>query len=368
MSKNETRISDALDQLRITDNLFCAGIPGYLSNFTRDSFVYGLTAQNIDALQGQIEYCMKLQGTHADPMTGEEVGKIHHENPGILFRERLTTYNACDSTALYLLGICAIIKNRNDPKLLEYYKASIKAGLAYIESHVVEDIFYEDPKHAGADDFALRVTYWKDSVINSSDEHTNYPIVYTLAQFQNALALHQVGKLLGDDDLVDMSLQMFDAGIKKLWNQDHFVTAIDGTGHIIDPPSSDSLHSLLLIPQGVLPKDYAEHIELYSAGLETTAGYRTGVPQANISDNYHTNYVWSHEQALIHCASRSYGLEHAQVVSMRITEYLDTIFTELVNAQTFEPAGNPLQLWAVGACEYFEALSDKDSNPFIPYT
>ena len=48
------------------------------------------------------------------------------------------------------------------------------------------------PSLAEADRFALRVTYWKDSVINNGSEEPQYPVVYTLPHFQNAAALKAI--------------------------------------------------------------------------------------------------------------------------------------------------------------------------------
>ncbi len=368
LKEDEDRVAAALKELRLARELYCAGLPSYPSNFTRDGFTYALIAQNYAALENQVNYCSELQGRNPDPLTGEEPGKIHHEHPGIKFRNRITTYNACDSTALYLLGVCALAKSQHNTDAFTLHAISVHDAITYIESHVVDGIFYENPIYAGADDFALRVTYWKDSVINSPDERTRYPIVYTLAHFQNALALYETGKMLKDASLVEFASQMFHKGIERLWNTDHFVTAIDAQGTIIDPLSTDSLQSLLYLPKELLPESYAQLIQNYSIPLETQAGYRTGIPEANISDTYHTNYVWSHEQALIHCAARYHNLSHAQEVTLRILNYLDDKFPELVDAQDFTPAGNPLQLWAIGGYEYLAGLHDQTHNPFISHS
>lgn len=42
--------------------------------------------------------------------------------------------------------------------------ANIRRAASYVQRHVNKDMLYfEDPALAGADDFALKVTYWKDS-------------------------------------------------------------------------------------------------------------------------------------------------------------------------------------------------------------
>ncbi len=73
----------ALAALRYRDGLYQAGIPGYTSNFSRDGFTYGLLANDLDGLRAQLRFSARHQGRKADPETGEEPGKIHHELPGV---------------------------------------------------------------------------------------------------------------------------------------------------------------------------------------------------------------------------------------------------------------------------------------------
>ena len=50
-------------------------------------------------------------------MTGEEPGKIHHELPGVKQDGLWTTYDACDTTALFLLAL-ARLATRGDPDVV----------------------------------------------------------------------------------------------------------------------------------------------------------------------------------------------------------------------------------------------------------
>jgi glycogen debranching enzyme len=249
-----------------------------------------------------------------------------------------------------------------DRELLGRYAPNIAMAVGYIKRHINElGLFVEDPLFAGIEGperhGALKVTYWKDSELNRIESTTpHYPIVYSLAHFQNAEALVRLGRIVGDEDLEALGALMMGSGIKYLWRGDHFVTALDSDG-IIDASSSDSLHCLLYIPPEFLPAGFGEKIESYSMQLETPAGYRAGIPVAPTIDPYHTMTVWTHEQALLHVAAKKYGLVRAQAVAERIVPYIHPergVYPEYIHAVTLQPGGNPCQAWAMGAYIYFK--------------
>jgi len=339
-----------------TEHIYRAADPGYPGNFSRDSIIAASLGGDIPALRAQVDYSAQFQGKKEDALTGEEPGKIHHELPAVEFNGASTAFNACDTTALFLTSIATLSEVQNEA-ITEQYKDQINAGIKYVKRHVKDGLFYEDPKLAGADRFGLRVTYWKDSILNTRfKDEPRYPVVFTLAHFQNADALARIAIALRDIELEYFAAEMFKTGVEKLWSDDHFVTAIDADG-VIDAPSTDSLYCLLHISPFILPENYAEKIQEYSRQLETKAGYRTGLPVSDGRDNYHTEYVWTHEQALIHAGAKRYGLEHVQTVSNRVVNFFDPsqeLYPELVDASTYVPAGNFKQLWSVRAYQYFQ--------------
>lgn len=253
------------------------------------------------------------------------------------------------------------------------YEQTIEQTVAYIKRHVNENgLFIEDPKFSGSTEpdgrdrkFGLRVTNWKDSVLNREGrEEPNYPIVYTIAHFQNAQALQRIGHALGDDSLIEMGRNMTEQGLTHLWRGDHFVSAIDGDGDI-DPPSTDSLEALLYIPTQQLPTDYAKSIENYTAQLETNAGYRAGIPTKTNMDTYHT-MVWVHSQAELHAAAKLHGLSQAEKITERVREFIDrngNAYPEIIDPETYDLKGNIKQLWVMGADLYFI----NPSNSFITW-
>lgn len=355
---------DALDRLRVNgSNLYRAADPGYPGNFSRDSFTHALLTDDKDTLLAQVDFSSRHQGTQKNRFTGEEDGKFHHEIipeglRGVQFGEDdyETIYNACDNDALYLLAVKRLVE-MGEVQVLSTYRPNIEAAIGYIYNHLQDEVFYEDPAHCGGDKFALRVTYWKDSVLNWHIEEPTYPITYALPHFQNSAALRAIGNVMNRPELIEKGKSMEQAGVERFWRDGHFVTAIDGNQDIIDPPSSDSMHALYFVDPNEIPPDTAKGIETYMESLETKAGYRTGIPVTDSKDVYHTKYVWTHEQAILHAAARLHKLLRAQEVAKRVVPYFNGNFPELIDAEDFTQQGNKVQLWAVGASIYFNNLS-----------
>ena len=354
---NGPPVGVALAKLAKADGLYRAGLPGYESNFSRDSLVYGFLADDVAALRAQLAFSARHQGRRADPDTGEEPGKIHHEYPGVRQSNLWTTYDACDTTALFLLAIADLV-NRGQKDLLRRYRSNIERALEYVFSHLIDDVFHEDSRRADADRFALAVTYWKDSELNLPDPHSppGYPIAYSLVHFQYKAALKAIGDATRSSELLAWANSLTQRGLATFWEGDHFRVATRGTTTVADGPSSDSLHTLLYLDPEDIPRSDAMKIVAYSEQLVCRCGYLPALPLSESVDPYHTRYVWVHEQALLYEAARRHELEWAQQISARILPAFRNGFPELVDPTAKKPAtaGNPTQLWSVGAFLYFE--------------
>jgi glycogen debranching enzyme len=116
------------------------------------------------------------------------------------------------------------------------------------------------------------------------------------------------------------------------------------------------LHSLLFLRRSEISADDAQAVVEYSEQLATPVGYLPGRAQADGGDEYHTRWVWVHEQALLHAAARRHRLERAEEVAERIAYPLAHGFPELIDPATGKPGGNPTQLWSIGAHVYFERV------------
>jgi glycogen debranching enzyme len=142
-------------------------------------------------------------------------------------------------------------------------------------------------------------------------------------------------------------------GLEMFWRGDHFAVAVQGDGTVVDTPSSDSLHALLFLRPDDISAEDAQGIVRYSEQLATPVGYLPGLAQSRTGDEYHTRWVWVHEQALLHAAARRHGLDEAARVAERIVPALALGFPELIDPATRKPGGNPARLWSVGAHVYF---------------
>lgn len=301
----------------------------------------------------------KHQGQKNDGISGEEAGKIHHEYPGVVVREPyLTTFNACDTTALYLIGL-ELYGNLSKPDgadadFIKSQRLNITRAIDYINSHIMDDVFWEFPS-AGARQFSLRITSWKDSMSPSGNqEELEYPVAYSLVQFQVARGLLAAGRLLDRADLRKRADRMFRAGIREFIGNNSFCVQRTRDTRL-ELSSSDELHALAYIP-----REYADRLPLdaiiYRAQeLLTPAGIACISKNANarLSDTYHGYVVWIFEQSMIHYGAKKFGLRDIAAVTEKCIPFIGNGQELLSIVPDIAPLGNDRQLWSVAAKIYF---------------
>jgi hypothetical protein len=337
---------------------YFAGLPGYPRNFSRDTIIAGIIAADHHLIDNQLAMSYLHQGRRYDPLTGEEPGKIHHEYPGVhVTRPYLTTYNACDTTALYLVGLEFLrhLNRHESAQFLATHGESLEAALDCIYRHIKDGIFWEFPPE-GADHFSLRVTYWKDSILplSSGKTEARYPVAFALAHFQAARGVLAAANLLDRDDLRELADVMYINGIARYINEDNFCVAEDRQGRL-EQVSSDELHALAYIP--VRYRDRLPMMAIHDRvkTLVTEAGIAC-TPKAiadTLEDKYHGYVVWVFEQALIHYAAEKFGLHDVAGITTRCARHIDTGHELLEVDPAIVPAGNSHQLWSVAAKIYF---------------
>lgn len=337
---------------------YSAGLPGYKENFTRDSLLAGIIATDRELIESQLHLSTLHQGKQNDPVTGEEPGKIHHQYPGVPWREPLlTTYNACDTSGLYVLGfeILKKISPRASADFIHDRLPNIRKATDYVISHTKDNIFWEYPPD-GADRFCLRHTYWKDSIppYASGKEEPVYPVAFALAQFQNARGILAAGRLLNDKDLLQLAHDMFVAGIAHFMTEKAFCVEEDAEGRL-ELPSSDELHSLAYIPEKYWAYLPAAQIEARALHLITPVGIACTPREIHerLSDQYHGYVVWIFEQALIHYGVRKFGMRDLAQLTKECAVHIDTGHELLSVMPEIRPMGNTHQLWSVAAGIYF---------------
>ncbi len=338
--------------------LYKAGLPGFPRNFARDGIISAILMKDSKTLKNQLSFCAFKQGKKKDPYNGKEVGKIFHEFPGIEINGKSTEFSACDTTALYLIGHEVYQKITKDKKLAAEQRENIKKACEYIISHLKEDLFAEDPKLSGAKEFALKVTYWKDSeILSRKNGKPHYPIVYTLAHIQNMRGLKSGAKLLSSERLKKRVEKMVRA-LKKLYDPKLrvYCIATDAKG-MIHGISSDLLHALFYLSPGDISRKQLKSIIRLSRELETEIGYRTLSPKVagKVEDQYHSNTVWPFEQAMIYEGARKFGLRDIQKICLKIVPHLDTDPEKFALGKVIRKSGCDPQLWTIAAKKYFEA-------------
>ena len=337
--------------------LYSGGYPRYPQNFTRDSILSAVLASDAKMLRNQLEFCALRQGVKKNPHSGEEPGKIFHAQPGAQIRGLVSDFNACDSTALFVYGHEVYQQLTGDVTLVERFRKHIERAIAYVRSHLRDNLFVEDPAFCGAKRFALKVTYWKDAEMQDrQDAEPSYPVVYMLAHVQNMRALRSAAKLLDAPELARIADEMA-ARLQDLFDSESgtFYIAKDALGPIRGI-SSDTLHALCYLQPGDLSDRQIAQIVESSKALETCAGYRgSNTPGAGYSGADYADLVWVFEQALIHIGAQRFGLKHVQEVSSRVLDYVKDSDTELllIKGDTVTKKGCDPQLWTIAAKKYF---------------
>jgi glycogen debranching enzyme len=338
--------------------LYYAGLPGFKKNFSRDSLISAIVMQDSAMLKSQLIYSASLQGKRRDPYSGEEPGKIHHESPGEIMRNRITTYNACDTTALYLLGHEIYQKLTNDTTLAKKYQKSIEQAIDYIKSHLIDNIFYEDPSHADADEFSLVVTYWKDSsLIGRKEGQPSYPVTYLLAHVQNMRGLISAQYLTERQDLQETIDAMRDRITSFFYHTDNQMFKIlhDQEGDIYQI-NSDILQLLFYLDADIFDQNQRNVIYSVAKLLETSIGYRTCYIETlpKDADPYHLMTIWPFESALIAIGARKFGFPEIEKTAEKIIHHIttDPEILEYENG-TYTKGKNDPQLWTIAAKEYF---------------
>jgi glycogen debranching enzyme len=338
---------------------YFAGLPSYPRNFSRDTIIAGIIAADHHLLDSQLNLSALHQGTKYDPISGEEPGKIHHEYPGTAWREPyLTTYNACDTTALYLIGLEILrrLDKKESAEFLRTHQKSIESALDYLDTHTKEDhLFWEFPP-PGTTQYSIRTTYWKDSIVPSTEgkEEPKYPVSFALAHFQAARGILAAGRLLDRKDLRDKAELMFLKGIETFISERAFCLEIDGDGRL-ELASSDELHSMAYIPEKYAMYLPLQAIENRALHLITPIGIACTPREIHehLSDTYHGYVVWIFEQALIHYATRKFFMREFAQLTKECAVYIDSGHELFSVMPEITPRGNTHQLWSVAAKIYF---------------
>ncbi|NJL96246.1 hypothetical protein HC864_00205 [Candidatus Gracilibacteria bacterium] len=344
-------------------NILLAGFPTYPRNFSRDSFCSLFLLEDTELLKNQIIYSSYLQGQKFDNYTGEEIGKVHHEYPGVELNGKNTQYNACDTTALYLIAHLKYQELTEDCSLAQKYQKNIHLAVEYIIDHINDEgLFIEKQADCVQNCFAVSVTYWKDSVLSkrAKDDHF-FPVFYYLAHCMNLAAIRAASKILNTSQYQDIENKMLEGLHYLFQTHSHFPVAFDQQG-LISMESSDFIHSLYYLQNGDLTSVELDWISDQAQKIATGFGYLVNPKYlCNPKHSYHSCTLWPFEQAFIYIGAKKFQLNDIVNVAKRIYNKTHT-YPEIiyVDNQTFDEGGNNPQLWTFACFEYFKKELELD--------
>jgi glycogen debranching enzyme len=321
--------------------------------------------QEPELMNQAIHFVCVTLGKKFDRATGEEPGRGIHEFTDVEMRGRLTRYNAMEVSLLLLIVAAEYWQSTLDESLIRKEGEALIAAGEYLRAHLRNGLFIEDPQRCGAERYALRATYWKDSTLPGRMD-PDYPVAYTLVQAQAVAALRAAAKLaepLGISDqaeeLHDMAENAVEHLLADLWDNavNYPLIGRDGGGRIAGI-SSDALHMLAYLRKGDIPPEKLAGIADGARQLATPYGYRTYAPgQMSYSPAaYHLGAIWPFEQVFIAQGAIVQDLSEILEVALRTIDALERLgFAELyyweeerglVGAEAQAAEGCDLQLWS----------------------
>ncbi len=335
--------------------------------FGRDLLITARMLRNARFTRDVLYFVAETLGTRTDAHSGEEPGRGLHEFERIEMRGRLTRYNALDVTPLFLVTLGEYVDGSGDEALLADLDAAIERAIGFMVAHLVSGRFIEDPSRAGADGYALRATYWKDSRLPEREDPC-YPVAYGLVQAQAVAALRAANGLLGKwarlaarcpENLAALAKGALDELTQHMWDRERNLPliALDACGRI-EGVSSDMLHMLDFLHPGDLDAAKLAAIARAAQSLTTPYGVRSFAPGQPDYDphSYHLGAVWPFEQAIIFRGARAHGLNSVCKAALGVVRALEAEgFPELVywddgvleGARAVAEQGCDLQLWSL---------------------
>ena len=289
----------------------------------------------------------------------------------------ITRYNAIDVTPLFLVTAYEYLAATHDTSLANELADQLALAIRFMEAHLVDGLFVEGPAFAGASQYALYATYWKDSRLPGRVDPA-YPVTYALVQaqavaaFRAAAALAHVNPHIraSSKELTSLAVHARDTLFLRLWDPVLEVPLIaqDQQGGIVGI-SSDMLHMLAYLEPGDISERHLIAIERAAQQLATPCGYRTLTHGHRDYDPhaYHLGAIWPFEQAITAFGAVRHGLSRVREVANRVIDVLEAEgFPELVywsgesqiESALAVPGQGDVQLWALAVPTALLALEE----------
>jgi len=282
--------------------LYYAGT-GYKQNFLRDTIYANYLDPDPEMLRSQLIFSARKQAHEINPQNGAEKWKLAHQVPGFIMPNgKSTEFSACDGAAWFVIGHFLYQELTGDQSLVQRHLNNLLGALSgYAESHINDlGIFFDDPRHCEATEFALKRTDWRDSVTPGRDnDQVVWPASFPLAQALYIKAFRDGYKLFGQSYFEKKAQQLI-GGLNGLFDErlGGFCLAKDSLG-MVSVANTDSLGMLSFLDWNDISQEQIETIIESSSVLETPIGYIATNPRVKGADDYHFR-VWAQDQALIH--------------------------------------------------------------------
>src|SRR5215216_5339668 len=304
-----------------------AGAPWYVALFGRDALITAFQTIFLDQepARNVLRALASYQATGRDDFRDAEPGKILHElrcGELAFFGEvpHSPYYGTVDATPLFLILLNEVWRWTGDEDFVREMEGAARRALDWILHHSDRTggyVAYATRSTAG-----LKNHGWRDhgdSMLFRDGACAEGPIApcdvqgYVYDAFLRSAELAE--RVWGDPSLAAELRE--DAGDlrgrfdRDFWMEDrgYYALALDGTGRRVDSLTSNAG---LLLWSGIVPDGRAHAVadrlmgeEFFSGwGIRTMAGGEGGYDP----DSYHNGSVWPHDNALISCGLRRYGL------------------------------------------------------------
>lgn len=334
--------------------LVAAGIPWFVAPFGRDSLITALQMLMFSPAMAveTLRYLARQQGTQVNPWTGEEPGKILHEQRfGEMARlgevPHVPYYGTVDATPLFVLLFGEVLRWSGSRDLFDEFREPAERAIAWINRYGDSNgdgfVDYGQPSRGG-----LVNQGWKDSD-DSLQCPDGSPVATPIALVEVQGYVYRAKRALADahdrwgdpgraEELRREAEALRRRFEEQFWSEEDqfYGQAIDGTGRLVTAISSNPGHCLfgdIVSPErAAIVAERLRAADMYSGwGIRTLSSQ---MPHYNPM-SYHNGSVWPHDNALIAAGLRRYGFDEAAAA----------VFTDLVDAATHFPYGRLPELF-----------------------
>ena len=371
------RIDDADNPDRVT---VAAGAPWFMALFGRDSILASWMTLPIDTrlALGTLQALAQRQGTHVNPISEEEPGRILHEVRFGADSEPVrggaqVYYGSVDSTPLFVMLLGELRRWGLAPADVNALLPAADRALEWITRYGDrdDDGFVE---YHRATDRGLRNQGWKDSfdgVSFADGRLADAPIALCEVQgyaYSAYLARAHFAREAGDEALcarwASRAADLRAAFNERFWLPDRewFAMGLDRDKRPIDALASNMGHCLWT---GIVDEDKAEAVAAHLLGPDLFSGWGVRTLGESMGAynplSYHNGSVWPHDNAIIAAGLVRYGfVAEAQRVAEGILDAaeafggrLPELFCGFPRSEFDQPVPFPTscspQAWAAAA-------------------